>query len=131
MRLPSGDYVIIVSTDDSSDAMSLYKKRWKIEVLFQALKSRGFNFEETHLKDETRLKTLFAVLAIAFCWAYHVGAWRHAIKPIRIKKHQRPARLNRPERPLEGSTSRILRILPIPGRPRQPLPTRFSEEPRS
>ena len=72
--------------------MEEYKKRWKIEVLFEALKSSGFNFEDTHLKDEKRLHTLFAVLAIAFCWAYHVGAWRHEVKPIRIKKHQRPAK---------------------------------------
>jgi hypothetical protein len=63
-----------------------------MEVLFEALKSRGFNFEDTHLKDEKRLQTLFAVLSIAFCWAYHVGAWRHAVTPIRIKKHQRPAK---------------------------------------
>ena len=72
--------------------MDEYKRRWEIEVLFQCLQSRGFNFEETHLKDEERLKRLFAVLAIAFCWAYHVGAWRHVVKPIRIKKHARPAR---------------------------------------
>ena len=71
--------------------MEQYKKRWKIEVLFEALKSRGFNFEDTHLKDEKRLDTLFAILAIAFCWAYHVGAWRHTVKSIRVKKHQRPA----------------------------------------
>jgi Transposase DDE domain len=92
MRLPSGDYLIIVSNDTSPEAIEIYKKRWKIEVLFQALKSRGFNFEDTHLKDTTRLKTLFAVLAMAFCWAYHVGAWRHAVKPLRLKKHQRPAK---------------------------------------
>jgi hypothetical protein len=42
-------------------------RRWKIKVLFEALKSRGFIFEDTHLKDEKRLNTLFAVLAIAFC----------------------------------------------------------------
>jgi len=36
--------------------MDDYKRRWEIEVLFQCLKSRGFNFEETHLKDEERLK---------------------------------------------------------------------------
>ena len=72
--------------------MDEYKRRWEIEVLFQYLKSRGFNFAETHLKDEEHLKSLFAVLAIAFCWAYHVGAWRHVVKPIRIKKHARPAR---------------------------------------
>jgi hypothetical protein len=31
-------------------------------------------------------------MTIAFCWAYHVGAWLNEIKPIRIKKHQRPAK---------------------------------------
>ena len=31
-------------------------------------------------------------MVIAFCWAYHVGAWLHDQKPIRIKKHQRPAK---------------------------------------
>ena len=92
MRLSSGEYLILVSNDASDQVLEEYKKRWKIEVLFQALKSRGFNFEETHLKDEERLKTLFSVLAIAFCWAYHVGAWRHVVKPIRINKHQRPAK---------------------------------------
>ena len=92
MRLPSGDYLIIVSDDYSDHVLEEYKKRWKIEVLFEALKSRGFNFEDTHLKDEKRLQTLFSVLTIAFCWAYHVGAWRHEVKPIRIKKHQRPAK---------------------------------------
>jgi hypothetical protein len=91
MRMPEGEYVIVVSDSQSDDVMEQYKKRWKIEVLFEALKSRGFNFEDTHLKDEKRLDTLFAILAIAFCWAYHVGAWRHTVKSIRVKKHQRPA----------------------------------------
>jgi hypothetical protein len=90
MRLPSGDYLIVVSDEPSHHVMEEYQKRWKIEVLFEALKSRGFNFEDTHLQHEDRLKTLFSVLALAFCWAYHVGAWRNEVKPIRIKKHQRP-----------------------------------------
>jgi hypothetical protein len=92
MRLPDGEYAVVVSDSQSEEVMEQYKRRWKIEVLFEALKSRGFNFEDTHLKDEKRLNTLFAVLAVAFCWAYHVGAWRHQIKPVRIKKHQRPAK---------------------------------------
>jgi hypothetical protein len=91
MRLPDSEFVIVVSDTQSDNVLEEYKRRWKIEVLFEALKSRGFNFEDTHLKDEKRLNTLFAVLAIAFCWAYHVGAWRHSVKPVRIKKHQRPA----------------------------------------
>jgi len=32
------------------------------------------------------------VITITFCWAYHVGAWLNEQKPIRIKKHQRPAK---------------------------------------
>jgi len=44
------------------------------------------------VKDEERLKRFFAVLALAFCWAYPVGAWRHVVKPIRITKHERLAR---------------------------------------
>jgi hypothetical protein len=92
MRMPAGEYVIVVSGSKSNEVMEAYKRRWKIEVLFEALKSRGFNFEDTRLKEEKRLNTLFAVLALAFCWAYHVGAWRHTVKPIRIKNHQRPAK---------------------------------------
>jgi hypothetical protein len=91
MRMPDGEYVIVVSDSKSDDILEQYKRRWKIEVLFEALKSRGFNFEDTRLKDAKRLNTLFSVLALAFCWAYHVGAWRHSVKPIRMKKHQRPA----------------------------------------
>ena len=92
MRVPSGDYLIIVSHDESEQVMEDYSKRWKIEVLFQSLKERGFNFEDVNLKEEESLKRLFAVMVIAFCWAYHVGAWLHDRKPIRIKKHQRPAK---------------------------------------
>ena len=92
MRLPSGDYLIIVSHDESDQVMVDYAKRWKIEVLFQSLKERGFNFEDANLKDEECLKLLFAVITMTFCWAYHVGAWLHDQKPIRIKKHQRPAK---------------------------------------
>jgi len=83
---------MVASSYKSNNVREEYKRRWKIKVLFEALKTRGFNFEDTHLKDEKRLNTLFAVLALSFCWAYHVGAWRHSVKPIRMKKHQRPAK---------------------------------------
>ena len=92
MRLPSGDYLIVVTPDHSSQVLSDYAKRWKIEVLFASLKSRGFNFEDVNLKDQDGLKRLLAVITIALCWAYHVGAWLNEIKPIRIKTHQRPAK---------------------------------------
>ena len=60
--------------------------------MFESLKPRGFNFEEVNLKDQESLKRLLAVITLAFCWAYHVGAWLHEAKPIGVKKHQRPAK---------------------------------------
>ena len=52
-----------------------------------------YNLEETRLREAGRLETLCGVLAIAFCWAWYVGgAWRHEIKPIALKTHQRPAK---------------------------------------
>ena len=92
MHLPTGAYLIVVSNRPDHQALEMYRRRWQIEVLFEALKSRGFNFEETHLREAKRLETLGGVLAIAFCWAWHVGAWRHEVKPIALKAHQPPAK---------------------------------------
>ena len=100
LRLSCGAYLIVVSNRPGHRALEMYKQRWQVEVLFEALKSRGFNpesssgqaFEETRLRDAKRLETLCGVLAIAFCWAYHVGAWWHRLKAIPLKTHQRAAK---------------------------------------
>src|SRR4030095_16695865 len=60
-RRYQGSPCLFLTLQNFSYILEDYKKRWKIEVLFQALKSRGFNLEATHLKDEERLKTLFSV----------------------------------------------------------------------
>jgi hypothetical protein len=67
-----------------------YKKRWGIESLFGALKSRGFNLEDTHLKDSERLSRLLALLALAFTWAFVVGLWQASVKELKLKKHGYP-----------------------------------------
>ena len=77
--------MIVVSNHTGHQALEKYKRRWQIEVLFEALKSRGFDFEATRLREAERLETLCGVLAIAFCWAWHVGAWQHEAKPIALK----------------------------------------------
>ena len=91
LRLKS-DYLIVVSNTSAQDALELYRLRWGIEVLFAALKSRGFNFEATHLVDRDRIKKLVALLALAFTWAHLVGLWLAEAKPLSIKNHGRPAR---------------------------------------
>lgn len=58
--------------------------------LFSCLKGRGFNFEDTHIIDRSRIKKLIVLLAVAFCWAHKTGEWRHEHRPIKIKRHGRP-----------------------------------------
>ena len=86
------DYLIVVSNRNNSKALEIYRLRWLIEVLFASLKSRGFNFEETHLVDRDRIAKLVALLALAFTWAHLVGQWLAEVKPLALKKHGRPAR---------------------------------------
>jgi DDE family transposase len=67
-RLQDGEYLILVSSEFCEKPHEQYKKRWGIESLFEALKSRGFNLEDTRLKDSERLSRLLALLALAFTW---------------------------------------------------------------
>jgi len=83
---------IIVSFDKPNEAQSLYKERWQIETAFRALKSSGFNIEDTHLTDMDRVGKLFSLLLIAFVWAFTIGICLDSIKPIKVKKHGRKAK---------------------------------------
>jgi len=43
------------------------------ESLFAALKTRGFNLEQTHISSIGKIDTLIAILTIAYIWAYKLG----------------------------------------------------------
>ena len=69
---------------------SSLKLLWKaFHKNFKALKTSGFNIEDTHLTDIDRIKKLFALVLVAFVWAYKVGVFLNSIRPIKIKKHGR------------------------------------------
>lgn len=89
-RLKHGEYLILVSADYSAKPHELYRQRWGIETLFGALKSRGFNLEDTHMKDRERLSRLLALLALAFTWAFVVGLWQASVEELKLKKHGYP-----------------------------------------
>ena len=91
VRCPDGGYLIVATTEDPQDAIEIYRHRWQIETLFGCLKTRGFNFEDTHLTESDRLMKMIAVLAVSFAWAHKVGEWHSHCKPIKIKKHGRKA----------------------------------------
>mgnify|MGYP000045950831 FL=1 len=90
-KLQTGKYLILVTDSCPESAMEDYKLRWDIETLFACLKTRGFNFEATHITDLDRINKLVAVLAVTFCWCHITGEWLHQQKSIKIKKHGRPA----------------------------------------
>jgi Transposase DDE domain len=89
-RLKHGEWLILVSAENRDDPASEYRQRWGIETLFGALKTRGFNLEDTRLTDEARLSRLLALLALAFTWAFLVGQWQADVKELRLKKHGYP-----------------------------------------
>jgi hypothetical protein len=91
MRLPKGEYVIVVSEREVATALADYARRWEVETLFGCLKTRGFCLEATHVTEPERLKKLLALVALAFCWAHVTGEWLSAQKPLPIKKHGRKA----------------------------------------
>jgi hypothetical protein len=87
LRLDDGDFLFIASSGaPRAEAVSAYADRWQIETLFGCLKSRGFNFEDTHLVHPERLGKLLGLLALAFAWTYRTGELLHEEKPIRLKK---------------------------------------------
>jgi len=83
---------IIVSFNKPDESNSLYKERWQVESAFKALKTSGFNIEDTHLTDLDRINKLLALVLFAFTWAYIAGVFLDSIRPIKIKKHGRKAK---------------------------------------
>jgi hypothetical protein len=84
---------ILISYNCPEQGQDAYRERWQIETAFRAMKSGGFNIEDTHLKDLERIEKLLSLVMIAFTWAYVIGVYAHEhIKPIEIKKHGRRAK---------------------------------------
>ncbi|MEY4903093.1 MAG: hypothetical protein RLZZ292_908 [Bacteroidota bacterium] len=47
--------LFLFSTANVAYLEQFYKKRWTIETIFHAFKSRGFNLEATHIKINGRI----------------------------------------------------------------------------
>jgi transposase len=87
-KLEKPELQIIISFSQPEKAVERYKERWQIETAFRALKSSGFNIEDTHLSDAGRIEKLFSLFMVAFTGAYLVGIYLHQnVKQIKGKKH--------------------------------------------
>ncbi len=67
------EYLIIASKEQNKYAIEEYKVRWQIETMFGCLKSRGFNFEETHLTMPEKISKLLMMLGLGLCLAILMG----------------------------------------------------------
>ena len=91
-KVNNKEWLILISDVPLKGATQLYGERWGIEVFFGACKTRGFNFEDTHVTNQNRLCNLIFIIAIAFCWALKTGEWLiekgHQIPIKYIKKRK-------------------------------------------
>jgi len=86
----SKEPLIVVSNQKIDEELLLkYKKRWEIETMFGALKSKGFNLEESKISQKEKVKKLMGLLAIAFIWSIISGEYRDQHEPIGVKKKKR------------------------------------------
>lgn len=85
-----GELLYLIGTDLSQTLANWYKKRWSIEVFFQALKQRGFNLEDSSLRCIEKYRKLFALVSMAYtmCWATGIEDGKK--NPVRTKKHGYP-----------------------------------------
>ena len=89
-KAKNGELLYLIGTLSSHQLREAYRKRWSIEVFFQALKGRGFDIEKTGLRSTVKLRKLFAIACIAYtiCWA--VAIEKGKTKPVKQKKHGYP-----------------------------------------
>lgn len=89
MKVRAGEdaeYLIVVTNLEPLEGFALYRTRWKIETLFGALKSRGFNLELTRVTQSKRLENLVILLGVAVLWALRVGLWVSQRSRVRVRR---------------------------------------------
>lgn len=82
------DFLIVIGTHHPKKLFKDHKFKWGIEVFSQSVKKRGFQVENTHLKDWRKLRMLFAVIAAGFAFCMKLGIYHHLkVQEIKLKNH--------------------------------------------
>jgi hypothetical protein len=84
-----GELIVIASNTDTENAIEIYLKRWKIETMFGFFKTKGFNFESTHITDMAKISKMIVLISITYSWSIKVGEWKEKIEPVKIKNNGR------------------------------------------
>jgi DDE family transposase len=67
-----------------------YKERWKVEAMFEDMKSRGWNWEQSHVRRLDRVDRMLLVLFFLFWWLAHLaGSCIHNGRRDQYDRHDR------------------------------------------
>ncbi len=83
-----GEALIIASNAGSvTTIQTRYRKRFRIECLFRALKTKGFKLESTHMTLHDHVERLLCLLTLTYVWCVLVGV----LEECPLKRHGRRA----------------------------------------
>lgn len=86
-RNAAGEMLYLAYRGWSGKNLARYALRWQTENLHAALKTRGFNLEDTGLTKAERVSTLLIAVSLAFVWACLTGEFEAARQSVRRKNH--------------------------------------------
>ena len=87
-RNPEGELLIVLTNRCPYKALKKYKKRWAIETLFGYFKTKGFNFEDTHMTDPDKIAAWMLLLTISATWTMKTSLMLK--EKVRVAAHGRP-----------------------------------------
>lgn len=80
------EHLLIASREKKPNAFKQYRFRWQIETMFGSLKSRGFDFEETHLTMPEKISKMVLLLGLGLCLALRMGKYQvQEVKAVKMK----------------------------------------------
>lgn len=84
-----GNILLLAHSEEIEDPTYAYGFRWGIELGFRAMKTGGFNMEDTALNKPNRITTLYRIIAILTAFCFRGGDLINEAIPIKIKSHGR------------------------------------------
>jgi hypothetical protein len=87
-KISDHEFLFLIGSLPAKQLDSCYHRRWCIEVLFQAFKSRGVDLESTQLKCSKKISKLLVFVSIAVALCVKLGEYHHnKVQKISLKKH--------------------------------------------
>lgn len=78
--------LILATPKDSDFTDKVYRLRWQTETAFRAMKTAGFNIEETHLPLKKRFPNMLTIILIAYACTFIDGLIKCRQKSIPVMK---------------------------------------------